>query len=109
MEKSPDARIVFVTVPNYESALHISKILVTEKLAACCSINQNVVSVFGWQGNIQDRHENLLIIKTLAGKMEQLEARVREMHSDEVPEIAAFPLDSASAPYLKWLNQALAD
>lgn len=109
MEKNSELRMVFVTTPNYESAIHISKILVNEKLAACCSISQNLYSIFGWKEHIQERHENLLIIKTIESKLGILESRIRELHSDEVPEILAFPIDSGSKDYIDWVVQSLSE
>ncbi len=109
MEKASEIRIVFVTTGNYESALQISKILVTEKIAACCSIIQNVTSVFGWQEAIQERTECMLIIKTTKDCLNNLEIRVKELHSDEVPEIISISLDSASESYAQWVRQSVGD
>ena len=109
MEKSPELRMVFVSISSYDSAVHTAKILVNEKLAACCTVNQNLMSIFGWQGHTQERHENIMMIKTTEAKIAVLEARIKELHNDEVPEIVALPVDSASASYLEWVLQSLAD
>jgi periplasmic divalent cation tolerance protein len=109
MEKASEIRIVFVTTGNFESALQISKILVTEKLAACCSIIQNVTSIFGWQEAVQERTECMLIIKTTKSCLNNLEIRVSELHSDEVPEIIALNPDTSSESYAQWVRQSVSD
>jgi len=107
MEKSQDIRIIFVTTVSLENARQIAKILLTEKLAACCSIIQNVVSLFGWEGAINERTESLMLIKTSENKVDDVERRVSEMHSDDVPEIISVALDSGSTIYIKWLRQCI--
>lgn len=109
MKKTDNFRIVFVTTNSFENAQHIAKILVSEKLIACCSIVQNVFSIFGWQGAIQERPEFLMILKTSEKALKKLEERVTELHPDEVPEIIAINISDASAPYLDWMKQTLID
>jgi periplasmic divalent cation tolerance protein len=45
----------------------------------------------------------LLLAKTTSGRFTEIDRRVRETHSYEVPEIVALPLTHVSQPYLKWL------
>jgi uncharacterized protein involved in tolerance to divalent cations len=107
MEKAADIRIVYVTTKYFDNAQQIAKIIVTEHLAACCSIIQNVFSTFGWQGVIQERHEFLMMIKTTSDRLDELEKRIIELHQDDVPEIISVPVESASAPYLSWLKESV--
>jgi periplasmic divalent cation tolerance protein len=105
MEKSNELRIVFVTTANFENARQISKILVTEKLAACCSIIQNISSIFGWEGTIHERNEYMIFIKTTEKRLTELEERIKQMHSDDVPEIISLNIDKSSDTYMQWLLQ----
>lgn len=107
MEKVANIKIVYVTTSTLENAKQISKILVTENLAACCSIIQNVTSIFGWQNSIHERNEYLIIIKTSGENLNQLENRVLELSLDEVPEILSFPVEEAHEQYYKWLVGSL--
>lgn len=97
--------VVFSTVENFFNAHQISKILVAEKLAACCSIIQNITSVFEWEGKVEERKENLLIIKTTREKFESLKTRVKELHTDEVPEIIALNIQDGLPEYLDWIAE----
>ena len=107
MEKASEIRIVFATTMSFDNAQQISRILVTESLAACCSILHNVSSIFVWQGSIEERIEYMLIIKTANDKLNELESRIKELHTDDVPEIIAISLDSASGPYIDWLMHSI--
>lgn len=107
MEKTTDFRIVFCTIDSFEAARHIAKILVTEKTAACCSIIPNIFSVFSWQGAIQERNEFLILIKTTAAKLECLETRIKELHSDETPELIAVNITEGLFDYLNWIKNSI--
>ncbi len=107
MKKSNDIRIVFVTVPTFEIAKHISKIIVSEKLAACCSVIQNVISYFGWQNILNERNEYLLIIKTNYKNLEALQERILQITTDEVPEIVALQVTDILEEYENWLQNSL--
>lgn len=109
MEKTSDIRVVFVATNSYESACQLARILVTEKLAACCSIVQNVSSVFAWEGKINERQEVLIIIKTLAEKLEILQQRIQELHIDLIPEIIALPALEAASTYYNWMKNTLSE
>lgn len=109
MDKTNDLRIVFVTTDTYDNAHNIAKNIVSEKLAACCTIIQNCVSVFGWQNSIQESHEYILMIKTEVKKINDLETRILELHNYEVPEIISTPVDYSHSSYLNWLKQSLDD
>lgn len=105
MKSAESYRAVLVTAGSEEEGARIARALVEERLAACVNIVPRIRSIYRWRGGVEDEAETLLIIKCSAGSLEKLEARVRELHSYEVPEILALPLDSGSAPYLDWLGE----
>ena len=109
MEKMNDFCIVFVSTDTFEAAQHISRIIVSEQLAACCSIIPNITSIYGWNGNLTESHEYQLQIKTMFSKVEVLEARIRELHTYEVPEIISVKIDSGNLEYLNWISDSLCD
>jgi len=107
MENATNFRIVFVTVDSVQNSHQIAKVIINEKLAACCTIIPNCISIFGWQGSVLERNEFVMMFKTSASLLSALEDRIKELHSDEVPEIVAVGMSSALAPYLSWMNEAL--
>lgn len=100
-----DFILVLATVENFINAHQISKILVTEKLAACCTIIPNSTSVYEWDDKIEERKENLVLIKTVKDKIEQLKSRIKELHSDKVPEIISFKIEDGLEEYLNWVRE----
>jgi periplasmic divalent cation tolerance protein len=64
-----------------------------------------VRSIYRWEGKIWDEKEWVLIIKTQKKSFENLEKKVKSLHSYSVPEVIALPIVEGSAPYLKWLEE----
>jgi periplasmic divalent cation tolerance protein len=47
------------------------------------------------------------MIKTDLQNFSQLEAKVRELHSYEVPEVIGLPIVAGSEAYLSWMSEQL--
>ena len=97
--------IVLVTCGSEEEALKISRSLVEERLAACVNLISPVRSIYRWEGKIWDEKEWLLIIKTQGKRFDELEKKVKSLHSYSVPEIIALPIIAGSSSYLDWLAE----
>jgi periplasmic divalent cation tolerance protein len=95
--------VVLVTAPSKEEAEAIATALIQTKLAACVSLLP-VHSLYTWQGKVHSEDEWQLLIKTDLAQFNILAARVQEMHSYEVPEIIALPIELGSQPYLRWIS-----
>jgi periplasmic divalent cation tolerance protein len=102
--KTDDPIVVLVTASKTEEAETIAQTLVEERLAACCNIIPSIRSVYRWEGNVCSEAETLMIIKTKTGLFTPLEKRIRELHSYQVPEIIALPVQLGYEPYLNWLT-----
>lgn len=98
--------IVLATCPADHSD-RIASRLVEEGLAACVNILPGAISVYRWQGELHKDPETLLLIKTMTGVWDRLAARLKELHTYEVPEIICVPIISGYEPYLNWLNDSL--
>lgn len=94
---------MFVTAGSEEQATSIANALVGERLAACVNIVSPIRSVYRWEGEVQTDTEHLMIIKTRADLVPKLEARVKELHSYEVPEVIAIPIVAGAKSYLNWV------
>jgi len=97
--------VVLVTCGSEEEALKIAHSLVEERVAACVNLVSPVRSIYRWEGKIWDEKEWILIIKTQKERFEELEKRVKSLHSYSVPEIVGLPIVEGSASYLKWLEE----
>ncbi|MGB9891215.1 divalent-cation tolerance protein CutA [Thermodesulfovibrio yellowstonii] len=98
-----DYIVVLITAPNEDEAVKISKILVEEKLAACVNILKDIRSIYFWQGKIEDEQEVLMIVKTKSELFEELEKKVKSLHSYTVPEIIGIKIKKGSESYLNWI------
>lgn len=96
---------VLVTCPDRASAETIARALVEERLAACANIGGWVASIYRWKGAIEQADEIPLMLKTRAGLFGRLAARVKALHSYEVPCIVAMGLADIEPAYAAWLEQ----
>ncbi len=100
-----DALVVLVTVPTPERAAELARALVEERLAACGNVVPGLRSIYRWEGKVEDEPEALLVLKTTRARFDALRARVLELHSDQVPEVLALPVEAGSAAYLEWIGR----
>jgi periplasmic divalent cation tolerance protein len=98
-----DGLVVLCTCPDEATAERIARELVSGRWAACVNRVSGVRSTYLWKGDLKDEPEVLLIVKTLRGRYEELEMRLRALHPYEVPEIIALPILAGSERYLAWM------
>ncbi len=103
LDETTSACIVISTAGSPEEAARIARELVERRVAACVSRLPGLVSVYRWQGAIEEAGEVLLLIKTSQERLVQLEEALRELHSYEVPEFLVLPVAAGSPGYLEWL------
>ncbi len=102
-----DFIIVLVTTKDKAEADKISQALLSEKIIACANIISAVASCFLWEGKIDRAEECLVIMKTRKDLFSELSARVKVLHSYEVPEVLALPVVDGSEEYLEWMREVL--
>lgn len=108
--KARDIRIVLVTSPTLALARKIALAVVERRLARCVNVARSPVeSFYTWKGKLESAREHLLIIKTTAARLPQLEREVKRLHSYEVPEFIALPITAGSPEYLSWLSETTTD
>lgn len=98
-------RVCFITAPSGEESLAIARDLVEGKLVACVNIIPGVRSVYTWKGKVEDSAEDLLVAKTRADLVDAVIARVKEIHSYEVPEVIALEIGAGLPEYLAWIGE----
>lgn len=99
--------IIYVTTPTIESARQISKILVAEQLAACCTIIPGAISIYSWENKTEEQQEYVMMIKSAESKFESIRKRITELHSFEVPEIIAVEAKYSDVNYKKWVIESI--
>ena len=99
--------VVLVTASGQEEAESIATALVEDQLAACVNVISGCRSIYRWEGKLQRDDEALMVIKTRRDRFTDLETRVRELHSYDVPEVIALDMTAASSGYLQFLSDQL--
>jgi periplasmic divalent cation tolerance protein len=103
-----DKIIVLVTCGSAKEAGRIARSLVEQRLAACVNIlNVPVRSIYRWKGKVDSARELLLVIKSSRRQFARLERAIKKLHSYDVPEIIALPIERGSREYLAWLAESL--
>ena len=98
--------IVYITAGDMEEARKIGRKLVEERLVACVNLFP-ITSIFRWQGNIDEASEVAITAKTKTGKVKDIEKRVKELHSYDVPCVVSVKMDEGSKDYLDWIRESV--
>ena len=109
MERAGAFRVVLVTCGSLKEARRIARHVVSKRLAACVNVVRSPAeSFYTWKGKLESAGEHLLVIKTIASRLSQLEREVKRLHSYDVPEFIALPIIGGSTDYLSWLSESVA-
>lgn len=81
-----------------------ARLAVEERLAACAHVEGPVTARFWWAGQINEVEEWRVTCKTTMLRFPELEARIKEHHPYEVPEILSLPVRAGSDEYLGWMR-----
>ncbi len=103
-----DALLVITNLPDAESARALASTLVEQRVAACVNILAPCLSVYRWEGKIEDSEEVTLLIKTSAARYAALEEAIRAYHPYELPEIVAVRIEKGLPAYLAWVAASTA-
>jgi uncharacterized protein involved in tolerance to divalent cations len=103
-----DCVLVWTTIGKTADGRDMASILVTERLAACVNVLPEMESFYRWKGQVETDHERQLIMKTTAGRVAALRARVHDLHDYEVPEFIVIPIVGGSEAYLNWIRESTA-
>lgn len=100
-------RLVLTTTSSPEESRKIARELVERRLAACVNIVPKIESVYRWEGKIEEAQEYLLLIKTTAEAFPGLCAAIQQLHSYDLPECVALPIEDGSLAYLRWIDESV--
>lgn len=103
-----DKFAVLVTCGSVKEARRIGRAVVEARLAACVNVlGAPVESIYRWKGSVDTAKEILMIIKTSRARLRALQDAVKRLHSYEVPEIIALPIEEGSREYLAWVAESV--
>ncbi|WP_428559639.1 MAG: divalent-cation tolerance protein CutA [Solidesulfovibrio sp. DCME] len=102
------AVFVYITAASPEQAEQIGRALVTERLAACVNILPGMRSIYHWQGAVETATETVLIAKTREALAAALAARVKDLHTYDVPCVVTLPITGGNPAFLRWIEDETA-
>mgnify|MGYP006292491819 CR=1 FL=1 len=94
---APDTRqpiLVVTTVATRDQARRLAQSLVEAGLAACAQLS-DIESIYAWQGGV---------LKTVAGRYDEVESALRARHPYALPAIFAVPVTRAFGDYIDWIR-----
>lgn len=96
--------IVYITTANREEADKLARVILSEKLAACVNIYDNVKSLYLLEGSLESSNETTMIVKTISKKVAELVKKISEEHSYKVPCILSVNIEHISDDYARWIS-----
>lgn len=100
-----DIILVYATFPDEPTAKSVAHAVVTEKLAACANMTPPMISIYEWDGKMEESREIAILFKTTSDQSEALIARVAELHPYEVPAIVGWSASISQAPFADWVTK----
>ena len=104
---APQVVLVLTTIAAETDGPAFARALVEERLAACVNVCPVMTSVYRWKGQVEQDREQQVVIKTTPDRLAALEARIRELHTYELPEFLVLVADQGSAAYLDWVRESV--
>jgi periplasmic divalent cation tolerance protein len=103
-----DTNYVFAltTLPLGQDPGRFARALVEERLAACVNVLPEMISVYRWQGAVEDAREQQVVIKTTRRRLVALWERIRSLHTYELPEFIVLPIIDGDDAYLRWIEDS---
>lgn len=99
--------LVLTTVPAGDEGEAMARALVDERLAACVNVHGPMTSFYRWQGAVEREAERQLVIKTTGLRVPAVLARLRELHTYELPEFVVVPVSDGSREYIDWVSESV--
>ncbi len=96
------------TFAGKDEAISVSRTLLEEKLVACANIDESVTALFHWEGMIQQEPEVAILAKTTEAKVAQTIARIKSLHSYQIPSILAWRVEKVDVDFAAWVTKEVA-
>tara|TARA_Y100000310_G_scaffold328561_1_gene396888 strand:- start:3120 stop:3431 length:312 start_codon:yes stop_codon:yes gene_type:complete len=97
-------KTIYLTCKDESEAKDIGKVLVEEKLAACVNYFP-IDSIFRWEGKIEEEKEFGMLIKTKTELIDEVIARIKELHSYDIPCIEVLSVEDGNSEFLDWVEK----
>ena len=100
--------MVYMTAETTDQARVIAHELISNRLAACVNVLDNMRSLYWWEGRVEEGREVVILAKTRAELVAALTKKVLAVHPYECPCIVSWPLLDGHQPFLDWIARETA-
>lgn len=101
------AALIWCPFADQASAKAAARVLLEERLIACANIIPEIVSVFRWQGAVEEACETGMLCKTDTVLLKRAVARLEQLHPYDTPAIMGWSMEAAPPATLGWLAEQL--
>lgn len=102
-EKNSDIVMVYGTCPSMEVAKMLAKAMLEARLVACVNLLPGMVSLYRWQGEMEEASEILLLAKTRNACLAPLKRLFAERHPYDEPALVALSVTDGLEGFLGWV------
>ena len=95
---------VYATFTYPGQAQDIGMTVVEERLAACVNVLQSCRSIYRWEGKVETATETPALFKTTLDRADALIARIKELHSYDIPAIVVWPIERLPVDFGDWVE-----
>lgn len=96
--------LIYVTAADREAALKLARTLVSQRLVACANVLDGGISVYWWDGKVNEGPEAVMLAKTRSDLTSAVIARIKELHDYSCPCIIAFEIREGNPAFLDWIS-----
>lgn len=100
--------LLYITAASEDEAKLIARTLLHKRLVACINIFPALVSMYPWEGQIQQATEVAMIAKSVAGHVDAIIAAVKEISSYSCPCVVSMAIDKGNIEFLEWIGKTTA-
>jgi len=98
-------KLILVTNPDLPTAHSLAEGLLDKDLVACVNLIPSVVSLYKWEGKLEQNVEVQMFLKTSERNIAAIESYVNEHHPYEVPEFLVIDVNHGNRDYLNWVQE----
>src|SRR5690554_2776462 len=96
--------LMYVTFDSEADALRVARAVIQARLAACANLRAAGLSLYEWEGEIQESREWVLLLKTVSSRVDALQAAVLDLHPYTTPCVIHWQMDGGHPDFVDWVR-----
>lgn len=101
--KNNNIILLYGTCPDMAVAKGLAKAMLDARLVACVNLLPGMVSLYKWDGKMEESAEVLLLAKTQAVCADAVKTLYADLHPYEEPALVALPVSDGLDGFLSWV------